>query len=721
VLTQPARQICTVANGAGTVAGADVTTVEVVCVDVNFSIGGTVSGLAGTLLLQNNGRDDLTLTTGAPFAFKTRLGTGLVYSVTVLAQPSQQICTVSGGKGTVAAADVTSVSVDCVTIKYAIGGAVSGLTGTLVLQDNGGDDLTVTKNGPFTFATRLPSAAGYAVTVKTQPAGQTCTPANASGKVGTADVTIVTVACLTDNRAPVALVGAVGATLVGSRVTLPGSATDADGDALTYAWTQTSGPQTVALDSATSATPSFLVRRAGIYGFSFVASDGKVLSAPATSTVNVHDVDGGEEFSVALKPDGTVWAWGNNAVGQLGNPGVSASSDVPVRVCAAGASDCNAQPLTGIVAVSAGAAHAIALKSDGTVWTWGENFNSTLGNGDTVSASSATPVQVCAVGETAFPCTSFLTGVVAVSAGDLFTTALLSNGTVVSWGDGRFAELGDGDSESSRAVPVEVCAEGVTLPATCSAAGANILTGVTALASGGGGHTLALKSNGQISAWGYNKNGQVGVGQGDRTASIRVYVPAPVCDAGGVFPCATFLSGVVAVDAWSALSLALKADGTLHAWGHNDYNQLGIDNPAAPDLQCQDSYCRTAPIRVCANNTEPCTQPLTEVAAAVAGRRFALILKRNGTVWTWGDNTYSQLGDGTTAPHTAPAQVCAPGTTAPCAAFLAGASAIAAGSFHSFALKADGKLWAWGYNLSGQLGNGASGTDSPIPVQVSGY
>ena len=110
-------------------------------------------------------------------------------------QPSGQSCSVSGGSGTVASANVTSVAVTCTTNTYSIGGSVSGLSGTVVLQDNGGDDLSVSGNGGFTFATKLPAGAAYNVAVKTSPSGQTCTVGGGSGTVGSANVTSVAVSC----------------------------------------------------------------------------------------------------------------------------------------------------------------------------------------------------------------------------------------------------------------------------------------------------------------------------------------------------------------------------------------------------------------------------------------------------------------------------------------------------------------------------------------------
>src|SRR5579864_2240194 len=146
-----------------------------------YTIGGTVSGLAGSgLVLQDNGGDNLTVASGATtFVFATAVQSGKPYAVTVMTQPSspQQTCTVTGGSGTVGSANVTNVSITCVTGAVTVGGTISGLTASgLVLQDNGADNLTVAANATtFTFATPVVTGSPYAVTVLTQPTGETCT------------------------------------------------------------------------------------------------------------------------------------------------------------------------------------------------------------------------------------------------------------------------------------------------------------------------------------------------------------------------------------------------------------------------------------------------------------------------------------------------------------------------------------------------------------------
>jgi len=209
VSSQPTGQTCTVTNGSGTNIATNITNVTVTCVtDVvpTYSVGGTVSGLTGTVTLyEDTFGQDLAVSANGSFAFVTELEDGVAYAVTVLAQPAGQTCSVTNGSGTIAAADVTNVTVTCVTDvipTYSVGGTVSGLTGSLALQNNGADTLAVTADGTFTFSTELADSAAYAVTVSAQPAGQTCSVTNSSGTITTADVTDVSVACIDDAVAP---------------------------------------------------------------------------------------------------------------------------------------------------------------------------------------------------------------------------------------------------------------------------------------------------------------------------------------------------------------------------------------------------------------------------------------------------------------------------------------------------------------------------------------
>lgn len=188
----------------------------------SYSIGGTINGLTGTVVLRwdSYGFSDESFATNGAFTFAEQSNAGNAYNVIVVTQPSGQTCSVANGAGT-ANTNVTNVAVTCTTnASYTVGGNVSGLgTGlSVVLRNNGGDDLTVNANGAFTFATPVVGGLPYAVTVLTQPTGQTCSVSQGSGTVAAANVTSVTVACV--NNPPPTQSYAIGGTISGLSGTL---------------------------------------------------------------------------------------------------------------------------------------------------------------------------------------------------------------------------------------------------------------------------------------------------------------------------------------------------------------------------------------------------------------------------------------------------------------------------------------------------------------------
>ena len=206
VLTQPGSPpaTCIVTHGMGTIASASVSSVVVSCVasTQGFSVGGTVSGLYGgdSVLLEDNSGDNLFVTSNGSFTFPTALVSGATYAVTVGAEPyvpAAQVCTLAMEAGTVNQGDVTTVVVTCATASFTIGGTVTGLAAgeSVLLQDNVGDSLTVSVNGPFSFATPLPSGSTYDATVETQPTGHPCDINASSGQVSAANVNTISVNC----------------------------------------------------------------------------------------------------------------------------------------------------------------------------------------------------------------------------------------------------------------------------------------------------------------------------------------------------------------------------------------------------------------------------------------------------------------------------------------------------------------------------------------------
>ncbi len=368
--------------------------------------------------------------------------------------------------------------------------------------------------------------------------------------------------------------------------------------------------------------------------------------------------------SLGLKSDGTVWGWGDNSSGQLGD-GTLTNSSTPVQVVSAGGSGV----LTGITSLAIGALHSLALKNDGTVWAWGDNGNSQLGDGTTTTRF--TPVQV-----------SGLSSVVKIVSGDYFSLALKSDGTVWAWGLNSSGQLGDGTT-ISRSTPVQVKGVG----------GAGFLTGVLTL-SAGYRHALALKSDGTVWAWGDNQYGQLG--DGSATGSSA---PVQVKGMGGI----GFLTGITSLSGGFGHSLALRNDGTVWAWGLNSSGQLGDGSTTN----------RSTPVQVTGSGG---SGVLTGITTISGGSDHSLALKNDNTVWSWGSSQYGQLGNGSATSSSVPVQVKGVGG----AGVLTGVSSVSAGNKASLALKSDGSTaWSWGYNISGQLGDGTV-INRSVPVQVVG-
>ncbi|WP_274648814.1 fibronectin type III domain-containing protein [Paenibacillus humicola] len=359
--------------------------------------------------------------------------------------------------------------------------------------------------------------------------------------------------------------------------------------------------------------------------------------APDSPSPGITMVSAGGGHTLALKRDGTVWAWGNNAYGQLGYGSATEGGTTPVQV----------QGLDSVTAIAAGGSHSLALKSDGTVWAWGENFYGELGDGTPEGSSrSSSPVQV-----------HNLSSVVAIAAGNEYSLAVKSDGTVWSWGLNTWGQLGDG-STTDRNVPVQIQGLGSVIDVAA-----------------GDSHVLALKNDGTVWAWGINGDGELGDGTKTNHSS-PVQVP--------------HLDSVTAIASGSSHSLALKSDGTVWAWGRNYSGELGNGTKTS-------SY---SPVQV---------TNLGSVTAIAAGYTTGFALKSDGTVWAWGVNNFGQLGNGSTTDSSSPVQV----------SNLDSVSAIDSFYSNCMAVKSDGTLWGWGYNGSGVLGDGTM-IDRDTPVQVQG-
>ena len=371
-------------------------------------------------------------------------------------------------------------------------------------------------------------------------------------------------------------------------------------------------------------------------------------------------VASGGYHSLALKSDGTVWAWGANSSCELGD-GTKTDRSNPVQVM-----ESPGVPMTGVTAIAAGSNHSLALKSDGTVWAWGFNLYGQLGDGSDEKISNY-PVQVKNSND------SPLENVVAIAASGSHSLALKSDGTVWAWGFNNKGQLGNGSKNNSNKTMQVMEPEG------------KMLTDVTAIAAGGS-HSLALKENGTVWAWGENLYGQLGnTSISDHTTATQVEISTE--------------SNVTAIAAGFIHSIALESDGTVWTWGSNNEKQLG--------------YNTTVPHK--SHKATKLTQLKNGpniVISITAGTQHSLALKDDGTVWAWGYNRLGQLGNGKNINSSDPLLVQQSDGKS-----LIGITSITAGADHSLALKDDGTVWSWGDNNYGQSSNGIM-YDSNIALQV---
>jgi len=375
------------------------------------------------------------------------------------------------------------------------------------------------------------------------------------------------------------------------------------------------------------------------------------LSEPKVIGVAAGNDPLGLNHTVALMSDGRLWAWGANNKGQLGNNWIQTHSMVPDKVVQTG-SGVSGVPFLDAIAISAGEAHTVALKSNGSVWAWGKNNYGQLGNGAiSITGSQLIPLPVY-----------FFLDVIEIAAGFNHTVALISDGSVWTWGFNDYGQLGNGTFASSN-LPVAVLAS----------------TSAVSIAAGGN-HTVARLSDGTILSWGDNSSGQLG----DGTNTNR---NTPVSAAG--------ITGAVSVAAGANHTVVRLGDGTVQSWGDNSSGQLGDgtnDN-------------RNTPVTV---------SGLTGVVSVAAGGNHTIARLGDGTLKAWGANSSGQLGDRTVTSRSVPVSVY---NSSSGMDLFSDCVAMAAGGVFSIAVKSDGSVWTWGANSQGQLGDGTTAGKS-YPVLV---
>ena len=337
--------------------------------------------------------------------------------------------------------------------------------------------------------------------------------------------------------------------------------------------------------------------------------DGMSASAETTAPAWIQ-VASGEWHSVALRDDGTVWTWGQNGHGQLGD-GTTRDRSTPAQV----------PGLRDVIAIAAGKYHSLAVTRTGGVWAWGNNQYRQLGNNSSDGALTPTPVVIEVPGtDTRPPTFPPLTGVIAVAASEVHSVALKSDGTVWAWGDNEYGQLGTGNTLGS--ATAQQVLELTRIKAIV--AGGYASTSVTT----GAAYTLARDAEGTVWGWGNNAKCQL---LGERTSAPQM-TPKPLSDLNP-----RILGEIEVLAGGGAHGVALLTDGRVVTWGDNQHGQLG-DGSSTPTCM-------------------PIVTNVNDVETISAGEAHTLVTRRDGAVLAWGNNQYGQLGDGTANDNPTPAPV----------------------------------------------------------------
>jgi len=356
----------------------------------------------------------------------------------------------------------------------------------------------------------------------------------------------------------------------------------------------------------------------------------------------------GEKFNLALSFSGELKSWGLNESGEAG---------IPASIDYTASHEINNIFSSGQVkSVAAGENHSLVLKTDSTVWGFGLNDYGQLGS---APEKCFTPVEILKI-----------SNISKLAAGKHHSMALKQDGTILAWGNNANGQLGDMTTIDTQ-TPVQVKGKD----------GIGVISGIIDIDAGDF-HTAALDKDGLVWTWGANSHGQLG-----NNTDIDSLYPQIVKVKSGAY-----LSDIVAIAAREYRTMALKADGSIWAWGANLFGQLG-NGESGEDAN------KLYAVKI---------DSISNVRAIAAGKDHSVALKRDGTVWTWGANTWGQLGDGTNLKNSLPKKI---------SGFESEIIGISAGGDHTFAMDKNGAIWSWGRNDSGQLGDG-SFLNKNMPVKV---
>jgi hypothetical protein len=362
----------------------------------------------------------------------------------------------------------------------------------------------------------------------------------------------------------------------------------------------------------------------------------------STGVANWASVSAGSWHNLAVRDDGTLWTWGRCNYGQLGY-GTLLFSENPLQVQE------GPEVAGSWTDISAGGWHSVGIAGDGVLYVWGDNTYGQLGIGEITDKH--TPVEE----------STEAGNWESVSAGGKHTVAINGDGELWAFGDNTWGQLGYPTYGTPGIIPDQESTEAGDWE--------SVATGFE--------YTVAIKDNGTLWSWGRNQYGQLG---NDTTTNSNT----PVQESTGVANWASAASG-----GWH--TVAINDAGELYAWGRNDHRQLGdgtLDNSDTP-------------IHV---NTD-----MHWTAASAADNHTAAIAA-DGTLWSWGHNLYGQLGDGNTTDTPA-------GVTRVQEITNNTWLSVSVSDYHTAAIDTTGHLWAWGLNNHGQLGNDTT-TNSDTPVQV---
>jgi len=669
------------------------------------SVGGSVHGLDGSLVLNLNASENLNVAGNGNYVFATRLTTGTSYNISIATQPEGQTCSISDGGGVVGSSDITSAQIVCEdltpALTYSIGGSVRGLKGALTLSLNGRENLSIESNSGYVFVTQLPIGVAYNIAINSQPDRQICSISNASGVIAVATTTSQIVCEDITNPANGTVNGLVGDVVIQvndsqpARISHDGAFEFAVNEKIGAAYSATILEQPLAQDCVVT-NPTGNVGQSGItISITCTTSDRPIISHvwPAyVSSGSEVRISGSNLADADIIYNGVIMSptqRGAHYVRFIA-PVLAGGEYSLVLDNAYGSSTRQIKqisPLQNVVSVSAGGGHSCALLDSGVVKCWGSNRSGQLGNAE--NANSTIPVVVSGINDA-----------VSVSAGKSHSCAVLASGAVKCWGiDWGGAEDGN---RYNRSVPTAI---------------AGIRNAVKVDA--GGYHGCALLDNGDVACWGSNHSGQLGAGHTNDVASSVLAIG---------------ISNVVGVSSGLYHTCAVQASGLVKCWGDNSWGQLGDGTT----LQS------AAPVAVVG---------ISNAIAVSSGDNHSCALLASGSVQCWGANVNNQLGDGffylqrsipVTVSQLTNAVAISAGAAGSCALLNTGsvscwgfsddlvnsslpttvanivdAQSIDVGSNHACMLSNSKTLKCWGSNANGRLGFGRE-TGSLSPVTIAG-